>query len=139
MNGTNKKKCPHCSAPMVEYAHTLSKGIVRAFIKAVMHAHPGKTFAISEVDLTYSQRENIRKLQYWGLMSKVGGKEKGGDWMISDRGMRFAKGETFLPVKVWTYRGTVQRFDGEDKYIQDITGGWKYRPDYAREAQPHDT
>jgi hypothetical protein len=123
---------------MVEYAHTLSKGIVRAFVKAIMHAAPRRTFDISEVDLSYSQRENIRKLQYWGLMMKVNDqKQKGGRWLITDRGMRFAEGKTFLPAKVWTYRGKVQRFDGKDKYITDITGGWKYRPDYAREAVPH--
>jgi len=133
-----KKKCPHCGAPMVEYKHGLSKGIVRAFIKAIKHAHPGRQFAIAECGLTYSERENIRKLQYSGLIEKVGGKEKGGDWLITDRGMRFAEGKTFLPCKVWTYRGKVQRFEGKDKYIQDITGGWKYRPDYAREATPHE-
>lgn len=133
-----KKKCPHCNAPMVEYKHGLSKGIVRAFIKAVRRAHPGQAFTISECGLTYSERENLRKLKYWGLIKKAStNKDKGGDWIITDRGMRFARGTTFLPCKVWTYRGVVQRFEGKDKYIQDITGGWKYRPEYASEAMPH--
>ena len=134
-----KKRCPHCNAAMVEYAHGLSKGIVRAFIKAVQSAHPGRLFTISQCNLTYSERENIRKLKYWGLIKKADtNKDKGGDWIITDRGMRFAMGRACMPVKVWTYRGAVQRFDGKSKYIQEITGGWKYRPDYAKEAVPHE-
>lgn len=124
---------------MVEYPHTLSKGIVRAFAKAIVRSKPGRRFTISECNLTYSERENIRKLQYWRLIEKADtNREKGGDWVITERGFDFATGAIKLKPKVWTYRGAVQRFEGKEKTIQDITGGWKYRAEYAREAMAHE-
>ena len=39
--------------------------------------------------------------------------------------------------KVWTYRGEFVRWDGGQVHITDVAGGWKYRPDYAREGRPH--
>lgn len=122
---------------MVEYKHSLSKGILRAFVKALKHADARFKFSIADCGLTYSERENLRKLQYWGLIEKDGNKEKGGDWIITKHGIEFATGAAMLPPRVWTYRGEVQRFEGDKISIVSITGGWKYRPEYAREAIPH--
>jgi hypothetical protein len=112
---------------------------VRIFIKAVIHAHPNRSFLFEDINFSsYSEGSNFQKLRYWGLIRKqLAPDSKGGWWSITDRGMRFAEGKIFLPSKVWTYRGDVLRFEGKDKYINDITGGWKYRPEYAKEAQPH--
>jgi len=123
---------------MVEYPHTLSKGILRGLVKVIRARGPYDRFHISVCDLTYSERENLRKLQYWGIIERVKSEgPKGGWWLLTVRGMDFAKGIISLPKKVWTYRGKVQRYEGNHVFITEITGGWKYRPDYAREAVPH--
>ena len=131
--------CPHCGAKMVEYAHTLSKNILRGFVRIVQSHAPKNTFLFSECDpLSYSQASNIHKLRYWGLIKKVDDSAgKGGDWVITQIAFDFLSGRQPLHPKVWTYRGKVQRFDGEPKYIHEITGGWKYRVDYAQERLPH--
>jgi len=124
---------------MVEYKHSLSKGLVRAFVRVVKHVAPEQEFSFSDCEfLTISQATNLHKLRYWYLISKPEKDEaKGGEWLITDLGMDFATGLIDIQPKVWTYRGTVQRFEGEPTTIEQITGGWKYRPDYARESQPH--
>ena len=133
------RECPHCGAKMVEYKHTLSKGLVRAFTKVVLHAAPGMKFSIADVDLSYSERGNLPKLKHWGLIKKADvNKDKGGDWLITNLGLNFAAGRVALEKTVWTYRDHVKRFEGEHVYISDIITGWKYRPQYAREAQPHE-
>lgn len=133
------KRCPHCDAKMVEYTHTLSKGLIRGFYKAVKSAAPNGYFEIGKVaGLTYSQRENLRKLQYWQVIKKADETSpKGGEWFITTRGMAFIKGKISLPKKAITYRGSVVRFDGKETYVGDVTGGWKYRPEYAKEATAH--
>ena len=124
---------------MVEYKHSLSKGLVRTFVRAVKRAAPASRFSFSDCGkLSYSQAANLQKLRYWELIVKAEtDKERGGDWIITERGFDFLTGRITLHPKVWTYRGVVTKFEGEKKSIQDITGGWKYRIDYAREAEPH--
>lgn len=125
---------------MVEYKHSLSKVLANGFRK-VAHAVP-KTgqFDIAKCGLTYSERENLRKLQYWNLILKLGDPDnKGGQWIISKLGWRWLRGEIGQPKSVWTYRGTVQKYsEGDRVRIQDVLGGWKYKPEYAEESVPHD-
>ncbi len=139
MAAAKGKLCPHCGAKMVEYTHTLSRGLIGGFYKAVKSAAANGFFEIGKVEgLTYSQRENLRKLQYWSVIRKADETSpKGGEWYITTRGMAFIKGVITLSKKVVTYRGDVVRFEGKQTSIGDVTGGWKYRPDYANEAVPH--
>jgi hypothetical protein len=132
------KTCPHCGAKMVEYKHSISKGLARALAKVVRATRGRSRFEISECGLTYSERENIRKLQYWGLITKAPTNSgKGGEWIITTIGMDFLKGTIKVQKSVWTYRGETIRFEGPHINITEVTDGWKYRPDYAREAEPH--
>lgn len=139
----NTKICPHCQAKMVEYKHGLTISLMRAFAKVVIHTAPGRKFVFADLTkstLTYPQAAALQSLQYWDLIAKDFGNrtKRGGEWIITDLGMRFAQGGIALPKYVWTYRADVIRFEGEKMTIQEVTGGWKYRPDYAREAKPHE-
>ena len=130
--------CETCGAKVVEYKHGLSLGLVRVLYRLAAADRPGSVVAISTVDLTYSQRNNAQKLRYWYLIEKVGDPEsKGGDWRVTQRGSAFLKGEISLPQYVWTFRGDTVRYEGRSRYIEQVTDGWKWRPDYAREAIPH--
>ena len=130
--------CETCGAKVVEYKHGLSKGLLRTLYKMAVAQQTRSPVSMSEVDLTYSQRCNAQKLRYWRLIVKAGDPEsKGGDWYVTDRGRRFLRGEFPLPHYAWTYRAETVRFEGPQKYIDEVTDGWKWRPDYARESLPH--
>jgi hypothetical protein len=130
--------CETCGAKVVEYKHGLSKGLVRVLYLIAQAGLPGSTISMSEVKLTYSQRCNSQKLRYWYLIEKVHDElSKGGDWRITQRGSDFLQGKISLPQYVWTFHGEQVRYEGRYRYIDQVTGGWKWRPDYGREAIPH--
>ena len=133
---SNKKICEHCGATMVEYKHGLSKGLCRSLAVVTLAFCDTEPHEIRDMNLDYSHRCNFQKLRYWGLVEKIGDKDsKGGLWRITEDGMKFAKGEISAPKFVWTYRGDVVRYEGEEIWITAVTDGWKYRPDYAAESQ----
>jgi hypothetical protein len=139
------KRCPCCDAKMVEYKHSLSKLLMLSFIKVVKFVEPCRRYSFSSITnpesplLTLNQATNLHKLRYWNLIEKPSDddRQKGGDWLITDSAIDFITGRSVLQGSVWTYRGKVQRYEGDPVNVTDITGGWKYRPEYAFEAQPH--
>lgn len=132
-----KKHCSECGAPMVEYKQGLCKGLAAGLRKALVASTENYVFHIGACGLSYSERENLRKLQYWNIISRVDpNSEKGGWWRITDIGLKFLSGDKRLPKYVWTYRGVVQRVSGKKIKITKITAGWKYQKDYAKESVP---
>ena len=130
-----KKHCPYCDAPMVEYPHVLSKGLARCLYRLAQAG--GGPIHLDELKLTYNQRCNFQKLRYWDLVEKSDPENpKGGRWNLTPLGWQFVKGEIEISRKVWSYRAKFSRFEGPTIRIQDVADGWKYRPDYAGEAEP---
>lgn len=130
--------CSECGAKVVEYKHGLSKGLAKGLYIVARAQEVRSPVRLMDTKLTYSQRANFIKLQYWGLIARANTNlERGGEWYITEKGFQFMRGEISLQHFVWTYRNQVQRFEGKQESITDLTGGWKYRPDYAREAVPH--
>ncbi len=130
--------CETCGAKVVEYKHGLSKGLVRTLYIIAKAEPPGQPVAMADLKLTYSQRCNSQKLRYWYLIEKVGDPDgKGGNWRVTHRGSEFLQGIVSVPQFVWTYHGEPLRYEGRYRYIEQVTDGWKWRPDYAREAIPH--
>jgi hypothetical protein len=131
--------CPHCDAKMVEYCHSLSKSLARVIYRITQNLDRERRFHVGSIGLTNSQINNTQKLRYWDIIAKEpDASAKGGHWKLTDAGLAFAQGRIPMRKKVWTYRGDVVRFEGGEVWIMDVAGGWKYRPDYAREGRPHD-
>jgi len=127
--------CPTCGAKTVEYRHNLSKGLAGALI--ALHEAGGK-FNVNELPLTHNQKANFQKLRYWELVEKTDrpdGSHIGGWWEITGHGSDFLLGFS-IQKHVWTYRGNPIRTEGEYVTIEDLSAGYKYRPQYAEEAQP---
>ena len=137
MNKT--KVCECCGAKMVEYKHGLSKSLVRSFAIVVKHFAPNRHFSFSDcTDLTYNQASNMQKLRYWGFIEKPENDAvKGGEWVITQHGLDFLMGKIAVPHNAWSYRGAFQRYEGTVETVDEITGGWKYRPEYAKESIAH--
>ena len=130
--------CPHCDAKMVEYCHSLSKSLARVIFRITQNFDAERRFHVGSIGLTNSQINNTQKLRYWDIIAKEpDASAKGGHWKLTDAGLAFAEGRIPMRKKVWTYRGEFVRWDGGQIHITDVAGGWKYRPDYAREGRPH--
>lgn len=134
----SKKLCSACDAPMVEYRHTLSKGLISALAKACEQDGP---FHLNSLGLTYNQQCNFQKLRYWGLVAKCydpDGERNNGWWVVSDFGRNFFNGRITCARQVWTYRGDFLCFDGEHVYVsQVLENRFKRRKKYAAEAKVH--
>lgn len=132
--------CPTCGAKVMEYKHSLSKGLIRAFLKFAKQASltANGTVNLNDCDMNLTERTNFYKLRYWGLLNKADlTNDRGGEWRMYEKGWKFVKGEISVSKHAWSYRGEFTRFDDEQVFIMDVTDGWKYRPQYAREAQPY--
>lgn len=132
-------RCPHCDAKMVEYRHSLSKNIVSCLW---VFLRRGGVIEFSKVndEMTFNQKNNFQKLQYWGLIQKVRdetGARKGGFWAITSKGADFLMGQIKLRKSVWTYRNRTERYDGDCVSITDL--GWepyRRREDYVSDERP---
>ena len=130
--------CPECGAKTVEYPHTLSRSLARVIYRITQNLDRDRGFHVGSCGLTNSQINNLQKLRYWGIIAKErDASAKGGNWNLTDVGLAFAQGRIPRRKKVWTYRGEFVRFDGVQVFITDVSDGWKYRPEYAREGLPH--
>jgi len=135
----NKKisHCPTCGAKTNSHKHSLSGVLARGFKKVLNTADVIGRFEMISCDLTHSERQNLVKLQYWGLIEKRrDARHRGGGWRVTVKGLAFAEGMTQLDKSVKTYRGKVVEFSGPKVSIMDLADGWKYRPEYARDARP---
>lgn len=134
-----EKFCPTCGHKLAEYKHSLSKILLRGMYK-LSQIGGGPASVSEDLQLTKSEYTNFAKLAYWDLIEKSESQrgEKGGWWVITDTGWRFLRNEIKLPQSVRVFMKEVVRTEGPMTSIMDITQGrWYYRPEYAREAIPH--
>lgn len=129
--------CPTCGAKMVSYKHGLSKGLVRSLAKMAKRCRPGESIHHGALGMNHNQAANFQKLRYFGAIEKDGDQDsKGGNWILTHDGFAFITGAKPLPKWVRTYQAKVIETSEELVSVQSVTDGWKYRPDYAKEAQP---
>jgi hypothetical protein len=131
----NECLCPHCGAKLVEYRHSLNKGIAAFVLALYKHQGPQKT---DDLGLTFSQRTNSTKAQYWGLVEPVLNDEsrlKAGWWKITPIGIEFASGARTMPKYVVVRRHHVLRFEGPEIAFKDVSDGYLYRADYKSQAR----
>ena len=117
-----KRKCPHCQANMVLYAHTLGRGVVNGLVKFAglgPGAHKLCDRGRLANGMTRNQADNFQKLRYFKLVEKAGQGEHSGIWRITKLGWDFIAGDARSPRKVWTYRGDFDHFEDDLVTIGD--------------------
>ncbi len=135
-----EKRCTHCDATIVTYQHNLGKGLCAGLkaLSAYLHATH-----LDELNLTYNQRCNFPKLQYWGLV--IRGKASG-TWCITDMGREFVSGKIAVLQHAKSYRGkTVTQLGApvhfKDIYDYNVTDpaivNYPKRGDYADSAEAY--
>lgn len=134
----DKKYCPHCGASMIDYKRGFSKDLARCIYR--FSRAGGYKVDVSDLALTNPQYSNFQRLRFWDLAVKEeneDGSGKGGVWSMTQKGWNFVKGEISIPRYAITYRGNVQRFEGENLFIQDVAEGWWFRPRVIEESRTH--
>lgn len=130
--------CEACGAKVVRYPHNLNKGLL-AGLRQLYRAGPGDQH-LEDLNLTYSQRCNFQKLQYWGLVAPSfdeSGKRLLGYWRITNHGRAFILGHDDAAAKVWTYRGQAVAWEGTIRVDEVFDGEYMQREEWAASAVPH--
>ena len=122
------KHCPSCGSKIVEYRHTISKGMARAL---VLLREKGGSARLSELGLNNNQHANFQKLQYWQLVKRVEGK-----WQLQPMGHLFLRGTSLKRVAV-TFRGKTVKMEGPEISIDKLLPWYSSPEEYADNAKPH--
>lgn len=133
-------RCHHCNAKMVEYKHSINKNMV-ACLKVILEFGGVMPFKEFNNKVTYNQRNNFQKLQYWRLVQKVkddlSEERIGGLWALTRFGKDFLMGLERVQRSVWTYRNQVVRFEGEAVSVSDLGfENYRQRDDYVSDQRP---
>lgn len=133
-------RCPHCDAKMVEYRHTINKNMVKCLF-VILEAGGIMPFKEFNNKVTYNQRNNFQKLQYWGLVKKVKDKlsdeRRAGVWALTDKCLDFLQGILEINKNVFTYRNKTMRFEGEFISIEDLEyEPYRQKLDYNSDQVP---
>lgn len=126
------KICEHCGAKIVEYKHSISKGLISCLDLISKREGPVN---LNELGFNYNQQSNFQKLRYWDLVRKSDPKNvKGGEWVITEKGLNFIKKIITLPKSVWTFRGEPVRYEGEAIFVDQVKESYKTRKEYISEC-----
>lgn len=131
-------KCECCGADLIEWTHGLTKGLLRALERFSRFGDGFHNPADPRLKLNHNQLANWQKLRYWKLIEGDEVNPKSGEWRITTLGWLFLANELKTHKKVVTFRAVVQRYEGDLVSVVQVTDGWWLRPDYIREARPHE-
>ena len=135
-----KKRCNCCGASVVKYRHKFNKGMAIGLYRL---SQAGGLEHLKRLKLTYNQRSNFQKMQYWGLVRKAASAPDGlsadGYWELTTKGHMFVNNEITIPYYAWSYRGEPLETEGEACSISEFA----YLPetydefeDYAENSVP---
>lgn len=113
--------CPHCGAKTVEYRHKFNKHMAKGLILLDQMGGVGKLKELTQ--LTYNQRNNFQKLQYWGFIEKTGHES---NWRVTDLGKNVLENRIVFDKYAVTYRSEVKRMEGPAITIEDALGDYAY-------------
>lgn len=137
MTISHSEICQHCGATVAEHKHGLSKGLVRSMYIVAKAQEIKSPVKLIKTKLNHSQRCNLLKMQYWGMLARANPDKDSGEWYITEKGFQFMRGEVSMPHYVRTFRNEVQGFEGKDLLVTEVTDGWSFASDYARDMKPH--
>lgn len=120
----NDGHCTHCGQTIKIYRYGISTSMVHV-LKAMAKAtqHPGQAIDADELDLKHSERTQLTKMRFHGLIAKVkkDGHQVPRNWVITTKGWQFL-GNKPVPAKVIIYENQVLGHDGGETTIKRIAG-----------------
>lgn len=133
-----QEQCPHCGQKIMQYKHTMTKGLARILAQALMTVKvPDKPFHLSKAGFTYSQRSNFQHLKYWGLIEKniQAGKHVSGEWKLTRKAFMFLCGLA-IEKTVTVFDNVVRDRSDEKVRAYEVRGWFQSREEWARHAEP---
>lgn len=124
--------CGCCGAHNVEHKHSLN-AVMRRGIVALYLA--GGSAHYTEMGLDDSEKANLRKFRYFGMIDPIG--DHTGRYELTERGRDFVEGRLSVPKIAWTFRNVVQKWDGDHVFIHELKGGAPSYREWAAAAIPH--
>lgn len=133
-----KKHCPHCGAKTVEYRHTLNKQMLGVMLLLKRNGGVMTMDQLVRSNISFNQKNNFQKLQYWGLIEKVKTAEKQkGVWGLTLSGYDFLLNKLGVYKSVWTYRNQFVRGDEPIVFAKDIDPEpYRQIEDYVADERP---
>lgn len=143
------KTCECCGSKVTAFTHNVSQPMISAFIKfAERYIDTKSPININkDLRLTHSQKCNLPKMQYSGLIQSV----EDNEWVLTIDGLQFYYGELSILLPVATMQNVVipdnheawdtHRRPRKWKNIHDIyKTRYKQRQEYQEEkySYPHD-
>ena len=112
-----------------EYKHHWTE-VLKVGLKALWDAE--EPMKLSKLGLEFSVRTNFQKLQYFGLVRKLG---HGNLWAITDLGIKFVKGEVQIPSWVSTVDSCFLNESTEKISFKDEARGSQSPAQFVKESQ----
>jgi hypothetical protein len=136
--GKQTTRCPHCSAKMVEYKHSINKQMISVMLTLKRYGGVMTMDQLVKTNLTFNQKNNFQKLQYWELIEKVKTEAKQkGIWGLTERGYRFLRDDQMVHKTAITYRNRTTGFDGPLVYCSEIAPElYRQIEDYVSDQVP---
>lgn len=116
------QKCEHCGASMRKWKHSLTRGLVRTFVKfvyAVRKKNFNEVHLQNDVELTKNEYNNFQKLHYFGLVAKA---KKPGHWVLTKWGGEFFRNQRAIPKFAISFRDHLIERQGATVTIRDFYG-----------------
>jgi hypothetical protein len=116
--------CPCCNKNVKLYKVKLTAGMVSVLIKFYKAREKGWIHPIKDFKTVNG---DYAKLRHWGFLEKNNFNndptiKASGLWMITNVGISFIKGETYVPQKVMLYNNKFYGFDGDTVGVKEALG-----------------
>jgi hypothetical protein len=120
----NNGHCSNCGQTIKIYRYGISTSMVQV-LKAMAKAtqHPGQAIDADKLNLKHSERTQLTKMRFHGLIAKVkhDGRQVPRNWVITTKGWKFL-GNKPVQAKVIIYENQVLGHDGGETTIRRIAG-----------------
>src|SRR5258708_6084709 len=118
--------CPHCGANTNPRWEPLSSGLVTCLVKAIQAVHrkgQNRFHWHRDLALTNNESHNFQKLRFHARIAPADkDNPKSGEWLITERGGKFLRGEIAVPKKVMIFRNKVLDHSKELIHILELRG-----------------
>lgn len=118
-----EEHCEYCGAALKKYWHSITPGLVKILIKCYTYASAhDNLFRMKDLNLDHSEYGNFQKLRFHGLIAKhkVENQIQEREWLVTQRGAAFLRGEIQIPDKVQTFRNRVVNHSEELVTITEV-------------------
>jgi len=124
--------CPCCGLRIpTEYKHGLTKVLIKGLVD--LYNTPNKQANLNQLIQNKTEYTNFQKLRYFGLAIPLR-KEDNGEWVVTNKGRWFLRGQIPCERFVWTRAARVVRMSAETLFITEVKDCVQFKQDWQKQA-----